>query len=356
MGNVSRRRFAQSLIAMVAAQAALGRISLAHSEDMSSKVRPRRIDVHHHILPPEYVSAVGETAVGAPAPNHAVPRWDVATSLSAMDRSGIASAVVSVSAPGLLLSDPRKIVRLARACNQFSAQMVADHPTRYGMFASLPLPDVDASLIELDYALDVLHAEGIILMTNYRDTYLGDPQFARIFDELNHRKAVVYVHPTVCSCNATVLPDNPSAMIEFPHDSTRTITSLLFSGTFYRCPDIRFIFSHAGGTLPFLANRIARIASTDQRLAAKTPGGAIPAFQRLYYDTAASANPMSFGALLKLVTPKNIVLGTDFPFIPEAGMRAAVSGLHELGLDEDSVRAIEGENAAALFPRLGAAI
>ena len=135
--------------------------------------------------------------------------------------------------------------------------MVADHPTRYGMFASLPLPDTSASLLELKYALDVLHAEGIVLMTNYRDRYLGDPDFAPIFDELNRRKAVVYVHPTTCGCNVDVLPDNPAALIEFPHDSTRTITSLLFSGTFSRCPDIRFIFSHAGGTLPFLANRIA---------------------------------------------------------------------------------------------------
>jgi predicted TIM-barrel fold metal-dependent hydrolase len=214
-----------------------------------------RIDVHHHILPPEYVATVGEKRIGPPAPNHEVPKWDMPKSIEAMDRNGITSAVVSVSAPGVLLDDPGKTSHLARACNEFAAQMVADHPTRFGMFASLPLPDTRASLLELNYALDVLHAEGTVLMTNYRDRYLGDPDFAPIFDEMNRREAVVYVHPTICGCNADVLPDNPASLIEFPHDSTRTITSLLFSGTFSRCPDIRFIFSHAGGTC--LSSRIA---------------------------------------------------------------------------------------------------
>jgi predicted TIM-barrel fold metal-dependent hydrolase len=223
------------------------------------------------------------------------------------------------------------------------------------MFASLPLPDTRASLLALNYALDVLHAEGIVLMTNYRDRYLGSPDFAPIFDEMNRRRTVVYVHPTTCGCNVDVLPDNPVCLIEFPHDSTRTITSLLFSGTFSRCPDIRFIFSHAGGTLPFLANRIATIVALDRHLAAQTPDGVMPVFKRLYYDTAGAANPMSFGALMQLVTPRSVLLGTDFPFIPEPGMKATVAGLRQVGLDEAAVRAIEGENAVALFPRLGAA-
>ena len=228
------------------------------------------------------MAAVGEKTIGPPAPNREVPKWDVSKSIEAMDRNGITSAVVSVSAPGVLLDDPGKTSRLARVCNQFAAQMVADHPTRYGMFASLPLPDTRASLLELNYALDVLHAEGIVLMTNYRDRYLGDPDFAPVFDEMNRRKAVVYVHPTTCWLQPRRASRQSCRLIEFPHDSTRTITSLLFSGTFSRCPDIRFIFSHAGGTLPFLANRIARIAALDRRLAAQTPDGVMP---RLSADT-----------------------------------------------------------------------
>jgi predicted TIM-barrel fold metal-dependent hydrolase len=137
-----------------------------------------------------------------------VPEWDVSKSIEAMDRNGITSAIVSVSAPGVLLDDPGKTSHLARACNEFAAQMVADHPTRFGMFASLPLPDTRASMLALNYALDVLRAEGIVLMTNYRDRYLGDPDFAPIFDEMNRRKAVLYVHPTTCGGNVDVLPDN----------------------------------------------------------------------------------------------------------------------------------------------------
>jgi len=354
MPGISRRKFAQSLTALAASHSALARLAFAQDQQPAGETKARRIDVHHHIVPPEYLATVGEKAIGAPAPNRQVPKWDVSTSLEAMDRNGITSAVVSVSAPGVLLDDLGKTSRLARACNQFAAQMVADHPARFGVFASLPMPDTRASLLELNYALEVLHAEGIVLMTNYRGRYLGDPDFVPIFDELNRRKAVVYVHPTTCVCNVDVIPDNPPSLIEFPHDSTRTITSLLFSGTFSRCPDIRFIFSHAGGTLPFLANRIARIGALDRHLAAQTPDGVMPVLGRLYYDTAASANPTSFGALMQLVTPRNVLLGTDFPFISEAGMKATISGLRQVGLDQAAVQAIEGDNAAVLFPRLRA--
>lgn len=136
-------------------------------------------------------------------------------------------------------------------------------------------------------------------------------------------------------------------MIEFPHDTTRAITSLLISGTFSRCRDIRFVFPHAGGTLPFLANRIARTPT----VVAQVPEGALEVFRRLNYDTASSANPMAFGALMQLVTPRNVLLGTDFPFGSAAAMKAGVDGLRQLGLDEASVRAVESGNAAELFPR-----
>jgi len=345
MLNLSRRKFTQSLAAVGVAAAALSRVAIPQT-------KRQRIDVHHHILPPEYVAIVGEKDIGGVAPNRAVPKWDVARSIAAMDQNEITSAVVSVSSPGMVLDRLAQTRRLARASNEFAAQMVSDYPTRYGMFASLPMLDREASLLELDYALDVLKADGVVLMTNYRDRYLGEPEFAKIFDELNARKAVVYVHPTTCDCSADVLRDNPASMIEFPHDTTRTITSLLFSGTFSRCPDIRFIFSHAGGTLPFLANRIATFATRDRSLAALAPGDVFSTFRRLYFDTASSANPMTFGALMQLVKPSQVLLGTDFPFVEVPGMRATIEGLRHVDLDEASIRAIEGENAAGLFPRL----
>lgn len=315
----------------------------------------QRIDVHHHFLPPEYVAAMGEAYLADPAPNRELPKWKVADSLDAMDRQGVTSAVVSITGPGVLKKDPAETKRLARLCNDYGAKMVVDHPTRFGNFSCLPLPDVDASLEEIRHVFDTLKADGIGMMTNYADLYLGDAKFIPVMDELNRRKAVVYVHPTTCNCNAGLLPDLPHSLIEFPHDSTRTVCSLMFSGTFSRCPDIRWIFSHAGGTLPFLAPRIAVIGSLDRELAKRVPEGVMPTLKKLYYDTASSANPITFGALFKFVTPKNVVLGTDFPFIPEPGMKATLNGISAAGLSEGDVRAIESENAAVLLPRIAAA-
>lgn len=310
----------------------------------------QRIDVHHHFLPPVFRETMGEAAIGAPAPNRVAPQWRAADSLAVMDRHGITTAVVS--APPLWMSDMAKTRTLTRACNEFSAQMVADHPTRFGTFAALPLPDVAAALKEIDHAFEVLKTDGIGLMTNYGDRYLGHAEFAPVFDELNRRKAVVYVHPTSCSCSRGLLPDEPDSLIEFPHDTTRTVASLLFSGTFGRCPDIRFIFSHAGGTVPYLATRMAMLGSIDKGLAQHVPDGVMPILRRLYYDTAISANPISMAALLKLVTPANVLLGTDFPFVPEHGMQATLAGLRDVGFSDTELRAVEGGNAARLLDRV----
>ena len=310
----------------------------------------QRIDVHHHFLPPVFRETMGEAAIGAPAPNRVAPQWRVADSLAVMDRHGITTAVVS--APPLWMSDMAKTRTLTRACNEFSAQMVADHPTRFGTFAALPLPDVAAALKEIDHAFEVLKTDGIGLMTNYGDRYLGHAEFVPVFDELNRRKAVVYVHPTSCSCSRGLLPDEPDSLIEFPHDTTRTVASLLFSGTFGRCPDIRFIFSHAGGTVPYLATRMAMLGSIDKGLAQHVPDGVMPILRRLYYDTAISANPISMAALLKLVTPANVLLGTDFPFVPEHGMQATLAGLRDVGFSDTELRAVEGGNAARLLDRV----
>lgn len=313
----------------------------------------RRIDTHHHVLPPEYIATVGDQVIGAPAPNGRPPRWEVADSLQAMDRNGIDTAVVSLSSPSIWFGNSSDAKRLARSCNHFAAQMVADHPRRFGFFATVPLPDVTAALEEARFALDVLHGDGIVLMTNYDDRYLGDPAFARFFDEINERKAIVYVHPHVCGCSAGLMPDWPASGIEFPHDTTRTVGSLLFGGVFSRCPDIRFIFSHAGGTVPFLAHRIALVGAVHERLSGRVPQGqALPILRKQYYDTALSANPIALGALLQFVPPTQILLGTDFPFAPEPVMRDTLAGLRDQGLNKESLMAIEGGNAAGLFARL----
>lgn len=313
---------------------------------------PGRIDLHHHFLPPVFRQTLGEAAIGAMAPNRTAPQWKVEDSLAAMDQLGIASAVLS--APPLWMNDIAATTRLARACNEYAAQMVADRPSRFGLFAYLPLPDVDAALREIAYAFDTLKADGIGLMTNYGDRYLGDPAFAPVFDELHRRKAVVFVHPTSCSCSRGLTPDLFDALVEYPHDTTRTVCSLMFSGTLRRCGDVRFVFSHAGGTVPFLAHRIAGLAQADKTLRERLPEGVMPTLQKLYYDTAISGNASSMSALLNLVAPSQVVFGSDFPFIPPRGIGAHLAGLRQPGLSNADLRAIEHGNAAGLLPAVAA--
>jgi predicted TIM-barrel fold metal-dependent hydrolase len=314
---------------------------------------PHRIDVHHHILPPQYVDQVGDALIGPISVAGKTPEWSPARSIEVMDRHGIATSLTSISAPGFIVGDDAAMIRLVRDCNDYAARLGADHPGRFGMFAGLPLPDVDASLAEIAYALDELGAEGIGLMTNYDSRYPGDPAFAPVFDELDRRGAVVYFHPTTASCNACQ-PEFPPATLDFPFDTTRAIASLLYGGTLARCRNIKWIFSHAGGTVPFLAQRIARLAARPN-YKAMVPNGVIPELQRLYYDTALSANWLAFRSLFELVTPDHVLFGSDYPFAPEATLTASVEALRTMGLDPAVLRGIERENALVLLPQLASA-
>jgi len=309
-----------------------------------------RIDVHHHILPPNYVRLVGDERSGPLLVAGKTPVWTPQHSIEAMDRNGIEKSITSISAPGLWLGDTESTRRLTRECNDYAAKMRQDHPGRFGLFASLPLPDVEGSLREIAYALDELKADGIGLLTNYDGKYPGDVAFAPVFEELNRRKAVVYFHPTEAPCCAAHGVGVPAATLDFPFDTTKAITSMLFAGTFARCRDVRFIFSHAGGTVPFLAERIARLQVRPE-FKASVPDGVMFELKRLFFDTALSANELAFSALLKLVAPEQVLFGSDYPFAPETTMTATVKGLTELGLPAEVLRAIERTNALKLFAR-----
>jgi predicted TIM-barrel fold metal-dependent hydrolase len=310
------------------------------------------IDVHHHYLPPKYVAAVGSAAIGAPAGSKAAPGWSAESSLSAMDHNGVATALLSITAPGLAVQGAKTRQRLARSCNEYAAQLAADYPRRFGVFAVLPLPDVRSSLVEITHTLDTLHCDGVGLLTDYDGHYLGDPAFSPLMDELNRRRAVVFVHPTTCQGCADVASNVTASVIEFPHDTTRTIISLVTSGTVARCPDIRFIFSHAGGTLPFLVHRIANAVGRNPKFASAVPNGFIPAIQGLCYDTAGSMNEIAIPALLKLVNSSQLLFGSDFPFTSDPAFSAAVQGLGQLNLNDADKAAISRGNALRLFPRL----
>ncbi len=312
-----------------------------------------RIDVHHHILPPDYVEIVGDERIGPLILSGKTPEWTPEMSIEAMDRNGIATAITSISAPGFWFGSAQETIALCRHSNEYAAEIRDRHPGRFGVFAGLPLPDVAASLDEIPHALDTLKADGIGLLTSYGEQYPGDAVFAPVFDELNRRRAVVYFHPTQAPCSQC-LPEIPAATLEYPFDTTRAVVSLLYGGAFARCPDIRFIFSHAGGAVPFLAERIARLAALP-RFKDSVPDGAIPELARLYFDTALSANWFAFRSLLELAGADRVLFGSDYPFAPEATMTATVKGLIDLGLPPADLAGIERGNALALFPRLDGA-
>ncbi len=311
-----------------------------------------RIDVHHHIVPPRYVAELGAERVfqqsGRLPP---AAQWTVERSLEQMDANGIATAMTSVSAPGTWFGEVEQGRRLSRLCNEYAAQIAADHPGRFGMLASLPLPDIEGSLAEIEYAFDVLKADGFVLMTSYDDTWPGEKRFAPVFDELNRRKAVVLFHPTVCACCTGLITGVPNALVEFMFDTVRAVTSMLYSGTFSRCPQARFIIPHTGSAVPLLQARIGGLWGWNEEAKKLVPEGPAQTLKKLYYDTALSARPECLYPLLRLVGPENIVFGTDYPW---GGMTVAdtIRGLADYGFEGSALRQIERDNALRLFANL----
>jgi predicted TIM-barrel fold metal-dependent hydrolase len=343
-GSFSRRTALKHVVALGAGAALSIRPLLASLPDGESNARRGRIDVHHHMLPPFYMDlrrAVPD--VGK------MPTWSPAKSLDDMDKNGVTTAMLSLAVSGVTFDAGEAGRGLARKSNDFGAQLVKDHPASFGLFAALPLPDPQGSLIELEYALDTLHADGIALLSSYGDKWLGDPAYVPVFEELNRRKAVVFVHPSAPNCCANLQAHVPASTMEFFFDTARTIDSLLMNGTFSRFPNLQFIFSHGGGAMPLLANRIARLFPKE--LAALAPNGVLYELKRQYYDTASATNPSSLSALLNLIPSSQIVFGSDFPFL-SAGDTA--SDLAHSSLSDNTVEAINRNNAVRLFERLKA--
>jgi predicted TIM-barrel fold metal-dependent hydrolase len=340
--RVTRRSF---LAEGIVASAALG---LGVSAAVAQGDKPHRIDVHHHLAPPRWIADV---VVGRKTGQRPLADWTPQRSIEDMDRGGVATSIVSISEPSVWFGDNAAAGALARECNEYGARLVVDHPGRFGQFAILPLPDVDGSLREIEYALDTLKADGICLMTSYQSKYLGDPAFAPVMDELNRRKAVVFTHPVRPECCLNLLPDVAAPVLELAADTTRTVASVLFSGTATRCPDVKFIWSHGGGTIPFLTMRLVSWANARKDLKPRLPDGPVAELKKFYYDTAQAAHPYALSSLLKLVSTSQVVFGTDFPFVSAA---ATAQGLKEFGLSGNDLAAIDRGNAAALLPRLRA--
>jgi len=343
--ELDRRKF----LALTAGSVAAGLLPLAAGAQ-APQTNGAKIDVHHHIVPPRWLTAYRDRGRIADVLTNSpwVEAWTPSASIEQMDRYGVQTAYTSISSPAVWWGDPAAAQRLARECNEFAAGNVADHPGRFGFFATLPFPDVAGSLSEIAYAFDVLKADGVGMLTSYDDKWPGDTTMAPIFDELNRRNAVVFVHPTGAACCSSIIPGLSSATEEYLFNTTRAITSLLVGGTFSRCPNIRFIFTHCGGTMPMVADRIARNLGGRADLVARFPKGALYELQRQFYDVTTSTSAPTLGALMRFAPPTNILFGSDYPYV---AMGVTVDGLAHASLDAATLAAIHHDNAAALIKR-----
>jgi 6-methylsalicylate decarboxylase len=341
------RRHVLAALAAASASVALP----AHS--VLAAPAPRRVDVHHHYFPPAYLGPLAEWGKreGLGGLQKPQQEWSVAGDIDELDRSGTATAILSISTPGVWFGDLEQAQQMARLSNEFAARMASDHQGRYGLFASVPMPDIDGTLKEIAYALDTLKADGIGFMTSYGDLWPGDKRFAPVFEELNRRKAVAYFHPLAPNCCGHLIAGVPASALEYPYDTGRAVASLLFNGAFARYRDIRFLFSHAGAAIPVLAGRVANGAKARKDLAEIAPEGVEAELKKLHYDTANSAFKPTMAALLAFVPASQVLFGSDYPYYA-VGETAA--NLMTLGLPAAVRRAIDRGNAQRLIPRLKA--
>jgi len=313
----------------------------------SSAPADGRIDVHHHFGSPAWISMVNTKQT------QGYQTWQPYTPARAiedMDRGGVSTAMISITTPGIWFGNIDETRRLARRENEYGARIVSDYKGRFGLFAVLPLPDVDASLREIQYAFDTLKAEGVGLLSNWRDKWLGDESFTPVLDELNRRKAILYTHGAAPGCcGGNFLPGVNETTIEYNTDVSRTIINLISSGTATRTPDIRYIMSHGGGTITALTGRFLGNEGSAENLArTPQPNSKLYHLRRFYYDTAASTNPVNIQSLKMLVGASQIVFGTDHPFGNSANIASA---LQKVGLTPEELRGVDRENALRMLPK-----
>ena len=304
---------------------------------------PSRIDTHQHIVPPMYAAWLAEQGINAGG--RAIPDWSDAAALALMDNAGIESAVLSVSTPGVHLGDDAKARQMARAVNEFAADVTRRHPTRLGFFATLTLPDVKGAITEARHAFDQLGADGVVLLANVRGQYLGDAAWEPLMAELNARHAVVFVHPGALP--AEPVPGIAPFVADFLLDTTRAAINLARVGTLERYPNLRIILSHAGGFVPFAAERMARACSDSGEDTAQ----GLARLKRYYFDLALSSSPYALPALLAFADPARITYGSDWPFAPADRSLHFARLLDEFPLTPEQRQAVHRGNAEGLFPR-----
>lgn len=343
--NPSRRDLLMGLASAGAALAA-GTLLAQSKKAAAASGNRRRVDVHHHMMPPVIELWKGRN-------------WSPEVSLETMDKFGTETAILSVTGlqptfADLFYEGTEKSRAFVRKMNDYGAKAVSDRPKRFGLFACMPLPDVDASLKEIEYAFDKLKADGVMLFSNTGEKWPGDPAFRPVFQELNRRKAVAFLHPSIPHCCRNFVPGVGDTTVEFDFDTTRAITSLLFNGVLAQFPDVRFIVNHSGAAIPVLSGRIKDQVKGDR--GKLVPGGSAGAWEelrKLYFECAHASYPAPMAALAKFAPPTQFLFGTDYPVWP---YDTTIDPLNETEpeLSAEVQHMLDRGNAERLFPRLKA--
>jgi 6-methylsalicylate decarboxylase len=318
---------------------------------MADGAAANKIDVHFHLIPQFYRDAVYEAGNGPAIGRY--PDWTPALALELMDRHGIALALMSLAQPGVGFLPADKAASFARKCNDYTAELIATHPARFGCFGLVPMHDIDAAIAEARYCLETLRFDGISLFASYGEKFLGDALFDPLLSYLDARAAVVHIHPSLHPSSKSLDLRWPGFMIEYVFDTTRAAVNLLFTGALERFADIRFILSHAGGTLPYVAWRLSVAPMIDARLQQRTREDIFAGLKSFWYDNALASGPQSMAALSHIAAPERIVFGSDWPFCNERVVREEVADFTAPGfLPPDALATIARDNALKLFPRL----
>jgi len=356
----TRRQFLGGLAGVGAGLLASGKAAFSQTPARNLRL----VDVHHHFATPGWIKMLKDEGVL----NNSWDGYSPAKTVELMDKAGIQTAFASQTTPGVWLVEgygsnvrPKGGVKkhtneesrvMVREMNEYGARMVSDFKGRFGIFAALAPPDVEGSLKEIEYALDTLKLHGVGILTSYGNHWLGDPKFTPVFEELNRRKAIVYTHPTAAPCCRDLIPDLGPTTIEYHTDTTRAVMSWISSGSAKRFPDITWIHSHGGGTLPILAGRLLGSDAQNLKQPAK-PGSTLSYLRKYYYDTRHIDNWASSAAVKRLFGASQLMFGYfDIPRDEAFDGAKEFQKLVDTGeFTEPELRGIARENALKLFPQ-----
>jgi len=322
-----------------------------------------KIDVHHHIVPKEYVEMLKEINITDTLGIN-FPEWTPESSFAFMKKLGIEKAIASISSPGVYFKEHKDFsIKISRRCNEYLAQLKKEYPDKFGAFACVPLGFVKESVTELKFALDVLKLDGVCLLTHYDGKYLGDDKYDEVFAELHKRKTVVYIHPTdpADEYDPKFQDDGmPNSLLEVTFDTTRAVANMMYKGVLDKYKNIKYILSHGGGTLPYLAWRLSMISYGQKGkrtpvmralydfLIKGAPEKGLKQLKNMYYDTALTSGGYALNTLNQFVGTSKIVFGSDYAMAKVAPIVAKNLDKHPEFSTEDHEK-IDYKNITELF-------